>query len=262
MYDMNDKEIVAQAALKFVKNNTIIGLGTGSTANYFIDGLAQKIKNENLDIKVVASSTTSQIKAIEAGLAYISLDQIETIDLYVDGADEVAGLDKYPSIKFALKGRGYDLIREKLLAYTSDRFIIIGDQSKIVKNIGDNFPIPIEISPIAWRITKRLIENKLSDCLVSCDLRKNTAGDGFAITSYGNLVLDCKIKSIEDIGHYEISDEISNTPGVFEHGIFGGERSDEEHVYAVLIANKGEVEVYGPGVYIDEEEAAIFDSFT
>ena len=258
---MNDKEIVAQAALKFVKNNTIIGLGTGSTANYFIDGLAQKIKNENLDIKVVASSTTSQIKAIEAGLAYISLDQIEMIDLYVDGADEVAGLDKYPSIKFALKGRGYDLIREKLLACTSDRFVIIGDQSKIVKSIGDNFPIPIEISPIAWRITKRLIEYKSFWSLVSCDLRKNTAGDGFAITSYGNLVLDCKIKSIEDIS-YEIADEISNTPGVFEHGIFGGGRSDEEHVYTVLIANKGKVEVYGPGVYKDEEEAAIFDSFT
>ena len=256
---MNDKEIVAQAALKFVKNNTIIGLGTGSTANYFIDGLAQKIKNENLDIKVVASSTTSQIKAIEAGLAYISLDQIETIDLYVDGADEVTDLDRE---KFALKGRGYDLIREKLLAYTSDRFIIIGDQSKIVKNIGDNFPIPIEISPIAWRITKRLIENKLSDCLVSCDVRQNTAGDGFAITSYGNLVLDCKIESIEDSKLYELSDTISNTPGVLEHGIFGGERSEEDHVYAVLIANKGKVEVYGPGVYKDEEEAAIFDSFT
>jgi ribose 5-phosphate isomerase A len=256
---MNDKELVAQAALKFVKNNTIIGLGTGSTANYFIDGLAQKIKNESLDIKVVASSTTSQIKAIEAGLAYISLDQIETIDLYVDGADEVTDLDRE---KFALKGRGYDLIREKLLACTSDRFVIIGDQSKIVKSIGDNFPIPIEISPIAWRITKRLIEYKSFWSLVSCDLRKNTAGDGFAITSYGNLVLDCKIKSIEDINLYEISDEISNTPGVFEHGIFGGGRSDEEHVYTVLIANKGKVEVYGPGVYKDEEEAAIFDSFT
>ncbi len=256
---MNDKEIVALAALKFVKNNTIIGLGTGSTANYFIDGLAQKIKNESLNIKVVASSTTSQIKAIEAGLAYISLDQIETIDLYVDGADEVADLDTY---KFALKGRGYDLIREKLLAYTSNRFVIIGDQSKIVKSIGDNFPIPIEISPIAWRITKRLIENKLSDCLVSCDVRQNTAGDGFAITSYGNLVLDCKIESIEDSKLYELSDTISNTPGVLEHGIFGGSMSNEDSMYAVLISNKGKVEAYGPGVYDDDEEAKIFNSFS
>ena len=250
---MNDKEIVAQAALKFVKNNTIIGLGTGSTANYFIDGLAQKIKNENLDIKVVASSTTSQIKAIEAGLAYISLDQIEMIDLYVDGADEVAGLDKYPSIKFALKGRGYDLIREKLLAYTSDRFVIIGDQSKIVSSIGDNFPLPIEISPIAWRITKKLIENLFG--VASCDLRKNTTGDAFAITSYGNLVLDCKLKYGDDLN--DLCNKISETPGVLEHGIFGM----EGNIYAVLISNKGKVDAYS-GRVLDEEENKIFNSFS
>ena len=247
---MNDKEIVAQAALKFVKNNTIIGLGTGSTANYFIDGLAQKIKNENLDIKVVASSTTSQIKAIEAGLAYISLDQIEMIDLYVDGADEVANLDKEIVV---LKGRGYDLIREKLLAYASNKFIIIGDHSKIVKKIGDNFPIPVEISPIAWRVTKRLIENNFysgENKCVSCEIRKNVAGDGFAITSYGNLVLDCKFETSHHIDGY-----ISDIPGVLEHGIFWG-------TYTALISNKGKIVAHGVGVYEDEKEAAIFASFT
>jgi ribose 5-phosphate isomerase A len=179
---MNDKKIVAQAALEYVKDNTIIGLGTGSTANYFIEGLAKKIKNENLDIKVVASSTISQINAIAAGLTCISVDQIETINLYVDGADEISfhnGID-------VLKGRGYDLIKEKLLARASKQCIIIGDNSKIVNKIGDNFPIPIETSPIAWKITKKIIE----EFSINCDLRKNTAGDGFAITSYGNLVLD------------------------------------------------------------------------
>ena len=231
---MNDKEIVAQAALKFVKNNTIIGLGTGSTANYFIEGLAKKIKNESLNIKVVASSTTSQIKAIEAGLTYISLDQIEAIDLYVDGADEVAVLDINKPV---LKGRGYDLIREKLLAYASEKCIIIGDQSKVVKSIGDNFPIPIEISPIAWRITKRLIENDLM--AVVCDLRKNSAGDGFAITSYGNLVLDCEFQTSTNL--WDLSDQISNIPGVLEHGIFW-------RTHSILISNKGKVEVYGSGV--------------
>lgn len=148
---MNDKEIVAQAALKYIKDNTIVGLGTGSTANYFIEGLAKKIKNENLDIKVVASSTISQISAIKAGLTYVSLDQIETIDLYVDGADEIAFHNRIE----VLKGRGYDLIREKLLAKASKQCIIIGDRSKIVNRIGDNFPIPIEVSPIAWKITKK-----------------------------------------------------------------------------------------------------------
>ena len=224
---MNDKEIVAQAALEYVKDNTIIGLGTGSTANYFIEGLAKKIKNDNLDIKVVASSTISQINAIQAGLAYVSLDQIETIDLYVDGADEI---ELSTGIK-VLKGRGYDLIREKLLASSSKKCIIIGDNSKIVTNIGDNFPIPIETSPIAWKITKKIIE----EFSISCNLRKNTAGDGFAISSYGNLILDCNFE-YSDLS--SLSKQLSEVPGVLEHGIF----LDIAHL--ALIANKGEVEIY------------------
>jgi ribose 5-phosphate isomerase A len=224
---MNDKEIVAQAALEYVKNNTIIGLGTGSTANYFIEGLAKKIKNENLHIKVVASSTISQINAIQAGLTYVSLDQIEAIDLYVDGADEIllsAGIE-------VLKGRGYDLIREKLLASASKQCIIIGDNSKIVTKIGDNFPIPIETSPIAWKITQKIIE----EFSINCNLRKNTAGDGFAISSYGNFVLDCNFK-YSDIS--SLSKQLSEVPGVLEHGVF------LNIAHLSLIANNGEVETY------------------
>ena len=224
---MNDKEIVAQAALEYVKNNTIIGLGTGSTANYFIEGLAKKIKNENLDIKVVASSTISQISAIQAGLTYISLDQIDAIDLYVDGADEIVLSN---SIE-VLKGRGYDLIREKLLASASKQCIIIGDNSKIVTKIGDNFPIPIETSPIAWKITQKIIE----EFSINCNLRKNNAGDGFAITSYGNLVLDCDFK-YGDIS--SLSKKLSELPGVLEHGIF------LNIAHLSLIANEGEVKTY------------------
>ena len=224
---MNDKEIVAQAALEYVKDNTIIGLGTGSTANYFIEGLAKKIKNENLDIKVVASSTISQINAIQAGLTYVSLDQIEAIDLYVDGADEIMlsnGIE-------VLKGRGYDLIREKLLASASKQCIIIGDNSKIVTKIGDNFPIPIETSPIAWKITQKIIE----EFSINCNLRKNTAGDGFAISSYGNFVLDCNFK-YSDIS--SLSKQLSEVPGVLEHGVF------LNIAHLSLIANNGEVETY------------------
>jgi ribose 5-phosphate isomerase A len=224
---MNDKEIVAQAALEYVKNNTIIGLGTGSTANYFIEGLAKKIKNENLHIKVVASSTISQINAIQAGLTYVSLDQIEAIDLYVDGADEIMlsnGIE-------VLKGRGYDLIREKLLAGASKQCIIIGDNSKIVTKIGDNFPIPVETSPIAWKITQKIIE----EFSIKCNLRKNTAGDGFAISSYGNLVLDCNFK-YNDIS--SLSKQLSEVPGVLEHGVF------LNIAHLSIIANKGEVETY------------------
>jgi len=204
---MNDKELVAHEVLGLVKNNMTVGLGTGSTANLFIEALAKKIKTESLNIAVVASSTVSQLKAQEAGLNYISLDQISEIDLYVDGADEIT---KELEI---LKGRGYDLVREKLLAQSSKSFIVIGDKSKIVSKIGENYPIPVEITPIAWKITKNIIENIAENCV----LRPNTAGDAFAITSYGNYVLDCEFK-YEDLS--KLANEISSIPGVFEHGIF------------------------------------------
>lgn len=224
---MDDKELVAQTALDYVKNNSIVGLGTGSTANYFIDGLAKKIKKENLNIQVVASSTISGINAANAGLHCVSLDQIESIDLYVDGADEIV-LNKSIEV---LKGRGYDLIREKLLASSSNECIIIGDNSKIVDKIGTNFPIPVEVSPIGWKITKKIIAQFATEC----NLRKNTAGDGFAITSYGNLVLDCKFESSDII---TLSTQLSDIPGVLEHGIF------LNIVHIAIIANNGDIKKY------------------
>ena len=204
---MNDKELVANAALDYVKDKMIVGLGTGTTANYFIDALAKKIKSEKLTISVVASSTVSQERGNQAGINYISIDQVESIDLYVDGADEIT------EDLVLLKGRGYDLIKEKLLAASSKKFIVIGDKSKIVAKIGEKFSIPIEITPIAWKITKRIFEKMSEECI----LRQNTAGYAYAITSYGNLVLDCRFK-YDDI--HELSKMISEVPGVFEHGIF------------------------------------------
>ncbi|MBT3826472.1 MAG: ribose 5-phosphate isomerase A [Nitrosomonadales bacterium] len=204
---MNDKELVAYAALDYIKNNTIIGLGTGSTADIFINALAEKIRNESLNISVVASSVISQKKANDVGLKYISIDQVNEIDLYIDGADEIT---KNLEI---LKGRGFDLVREKLLAQISKKFIVIGDNSKIVSKIGQNHLIPIEITPIAWKITKRLIERIANKCTVRENMEKNA----FAITSYGNFVLDCEFSytSLNELGR-----EVANTPGVFEHGLF------------------------------------------
>jgi ribose 5-phosphate isomerase A len=222
---MNEKEQVAKEAINYIKDGMIIGLGTGSTANFFIDFLSAKVKQESLNIKVVASSTVSQIRAINSGLSYISLDQIESIDLYIDGADEVT---KELEV---LKGRGYDLVREKLLAKTSKQFIVIGDKSKMVAKIGEKFPIPIEITPIAWKIAKKLI----TEISQKCDLRPNAAGDAYAITSYGNYVLDCEFK-YDDLS--KLASEISQIPGVIEHGIF----LDMTHL--ALIADQGNIMKY------------------
>ncbi len=219
---MNDKELVAYAALDYIEDNSIIGLGTGSTADIFIKMLAEKISKQSLNISVVASSVISQKKANDAGLKYISIDQVTSIDLYVDGADEIT-----QNLEI-LKGRGFDLIREKLLAQMSKKFIVIGDNSKIVSKIGQNYFIPIEITPIAWKITKILIEKIARKCIV----RENMGGNAFAISSYGNFVLDCEF----DYSELDtLAKEIANIPGVFEHGLFLNLAS------LAIVSNNGQV---------------------
>ena len=219
---MNDKELVAYAALDYIEDNSIIGLGTGSTADIFIKMLAEKISKESLNILVVASSVISQKKANDAGLKYVSIDQVTSIDLYVDGADEIT-----QNLEI-LKGRGFDLIREKLLAQMSKKFIVIGDNSKIVSKIGQNYSIPIEITPIAWKITKSLIDKIAKNCI----LRENMEKNAFAISSYGNFMLDCEF-NYSDLD--ALAREIANTPGVFEHGLF------LKLATLAIIANEGKV---------------------
>ena len=218
---MNDKELVAHQALQYVSENMIVGLGTGSTANYFIDALAKRNKEENLKIRAVSSSVVSMIKAKEAGLPIIAMEQIKEIDLYIDGADEIA-----PDLTL-LKGRGYDLVREKLLARSAKKFIVIADESKLVKKIGDNFPIPSEVQPFAWELVKNILMKKGTG-----DIRINAAKDGYAITSCGNFVLDFNYpeKSTE-----ELNALLSQTPGIVEHGIF----YNIEH--GALISSNGKV---------------------
>jgi len=197
---MNDKELVAQQALQYVSENMIIGLGTGSTANCFIDALAKRNKEEKLNIRTVSSSVVSMIKAKEAGLPIIAMEQINEIDLYIDGADEIT-----PDLTL-LKGRGYDLVREKLLARSAKKFIVIADESKIVENIGDNFPVPSEVQPFAWELVKNILMKKGTG-----DIRINSAKDGYAITSCGNFVLDFNYteKNIEKLNAL-----LCQTPGM------------------------------------------------
>ena len=142
---MNDKELVAFEAAKLAKNGMVIGLGTGSTANYFIEHLAKRQVEEGLSISTVASSTVSAIKANSYGLKVVSIGELKRIDLYVDGADEIT-----PNLSL-LKGRGQDLVMEKLLAKAADQFIVVADKSKLVSRIGEKFIIPIEVIPGAWQ---------------------------------------------------------------------------------------------------------------
>ncbi|MDD4914906.1 MAG: ribose-5-phosphate isomerase RpiA [Methylococcales bacterium] len=207
---MNDKQRVAVQAAKLVRDGMLVGLGTGSTANYFIDALAQRHAEEHLQIQTVSSSVVSAIKAQSSGLPLLALEQVSRIDVYVDGADEVT------ADMTLLKGRGADLVREKLLAAAGREFWVLIDQSKQVEHIGQNFPVAIEVMPFAWRMVQR----SLSEMGAAVKLRANAGGDGLAVSSYGSLILDAVFDP--ELSARDINDRLNGMPGIVEHGIFLG----------------------------------------
>lgn len=221
---MNDKELVAQQAVNHVKDGMLVGLGTGSTANYFIERLARRSKEEGLRVTTVASSVVSAIRAQELGLPMVALEHVVRLDLYVDGADEVS-----PDMTL-LKGRGADLVREKLLARASDAFLVLVDETKLVDRIGERFAIPIEVMPFAWQLVTRSLEAIGGQG----ELRQTANKDGLAVTAYGSLVLDTVFDTGLDSKTLDAA--LNGTPGVVEHGIFRGLAS------AVFIGVDGQVQ--------------------
>lgn len=203
---MDDKQRVADYAAQRVQNGMTVGLGTGSTANCFIKALAERCRNEDLQIDVVASSTVSAIRAQAEGLRLLGLEHVTHLNLYVDGADEVA-----PDMTL-LKGRGADLVREKLLATSCDEFWVLIDASKRVEYIGQRYPVPIEVLPFAWR----MVQASLSRIGGHAELR--TSGDGLAVTSHGCLVLDTLFEPSRAIE--VLNQQLNAIPGVAAHGLF------------------------------------------
>ncbi|GAB4260040.1 MAG: ribose-5-phosphate isomerase RpiA [Methylomicrobium sp.] len=244
---MNDKARVALHAANMVDSGMCVGLGTGSTADCFIEALARRHREDGLDVTTVASSVVSSIKAQQLGLPLIALEHVERLDLYVDGADEVA-----PDMTL-LKGRGYDLVREKLLANAAERFIVLIDRSKQVERIGKRFPIPVEVMPFAWRMVKHRLE-RLGGKPV---LRKTANNDGLVITSYGSLVLDTSFEPTLTID--SLVERLDALPGVVEHGIFRRLAS------SVLIGAEGAVSVMtgdANAMFDDWNEQELFDDGT
>lgn len=221
---MNDKQLAAIHAAKHVQNDMLVGLGTGSTANFFIEELARRQTEENLKITTISSSNISMIKAQSLGLNVIGLQQVNAIDLYIDGADEIT-----PDLNL-LKGRGYDLVMEKLLAKAAKQFFVVADKSKLVDCIGTNFAIPIEVMPFAWQAIKKSLE------VIGGigDLRPNVAKDGLSISSYGSLIFDMTFDKSMTEG--DLNERLNNIPGVIEHGLF------YQLASAVFIAHDGKIE--------------------
>ncbi|MCD6140633.1 MAG: ribose-5-phosphate isomerase RpiA [Thermococcus sp.] len=203
------KKLVAKEALRYIDDDMIIGLGTGSTTAYFIQMLGKKLMTEELEeVYGIPTSHQSRLLALESGIPVVTLDEVDAIDIAVDGADEV---DPHLNL---IKGRGAALTMEKIIEYRAGTFIVLVDESKLVEYLGQKMPVPIEVIPAAWRA----IKEELEVFNATADLRMGVKKDGPVITDNGNFILDAKFIKIEDPLDMEI--ELNNIPGVVENGIF------------------------------------------
>jgi ribose 5-phosphate isomerase A len=199
------KEAAARKAVEFVENGMLVGLGTGSTAAFFISHLIDRCR-KNLKIQVVGTSARSLELARIGGLPIADIDKVTKIDLTVDGADEIDPL------KRMIKGGGGALLREKIIASISNEMIVIVDESKLVKHLGAH-PLPIEVVPFAHHA----IQKELETLGYKGAFRLQKEGQLF-LTDNNNYILDIHLKKLKD--PKKIDKEIRSIPGVVETGLF------------------------------------------
>ncbi len=201
----------AEAALAHVKPGMKVGLGTGSTAAHFVDLLGAKVK-AGLDVTCVATSEATAAQARALGIPLTTLDDITELDLTVDGADEIdSGLD-------AIKGGGGALLREKIVADASKKYIIIADRSKFVQTLGA-FPLPLEVVPFGLKTTIGRVRLAAECDEVVGPIKQRMTADGKPfITDNGNYILDCHFGDIEDPLTLDML--LKDVPGVVENGLF------------------------------------------
>ena len=206
------KRAAARAALEHVENGMRLGLGTGSTAWWFVELLAERARAERLKVTCVPTSVQTARQAEKAGLRVTTLDEAGWLDLTVDGTDEFD-----PDLNL-IKGGGGALLQEKIVATASDRMIVIADESKQVETLG-RFPLPAEVVTFGWETTKALIEETLEG--LDVDGRSSVlrlAKDEPFLTDNGNFILDCDLKRIGD--PEDVSSALNQIAGVIETGLF------------------------------------------
>ncbi len=192
-------------ALKFVKNNYVIGLGSGRAATTLVKSLALLIKEKKFNIKGVPTSLQIKLIAEKAGIPIVESDQVDHIDVVFDGVDQI------DSQKFVIKGGGGDLLRENILFSLAKKIVIVADKTKFVKNLTRN--VPVEIHPLA----RNSVTNTIQKLKGKAILRSLDRGYPF-FTENGNLILDCDFGTIKN--PKALSQKIKEIPGVMESGIF------------------------------------------
>jgi len=202
------KRVGLEAALR-VEDGMVVGLGTGSTTYHFIKSLAERLKEEEMEVLGIPTSYQSYFVAVDLGIPVTTLDEHQP-DLAVDGADEV---DPYLNL---IKGGGAAHTREKIVDYAAETFLVIVDESKMVDQLGA-FPVPVEVLPLALNTVMKRLESMKG----TPRIRMAHMKDGPVVSDNNNFILDVEF---EDIPHPVLLEkELNNIPGVLENGIFTGE---------------------------------------
>ncbi len=203
---VNGKKIAAGKAIEYIRNGMTLGLGTGSTAYWAIQGIGVRVK-EGLSVRAIATSIGSENLARELGIPLMPFSEIDRLDITIDGADEV---DEQLNL---IKGGGGALLREKIVASATKFYIIIVDDTKLVHQLG-KFPLPVEVAPFGWELTGRRLKE-----LGATPRMRMADGQPF-LTDNQHYILDCDFGLISDPA--TLHRQVSDITGVMEDGFFIG----------------------------------------
>lgn len=201
------KQAAAEVAVGLVENGMIVGLGTGSTAKFAVEALGKRVK-EGLHIVGIPTSEATARQARGVGIRVSSLAEYTEVDLTIDGADEIQR-----GTLNLIKGHGGALLREKVVASSSKRLVIIADETKLVDQLGTHFAVPVEVVPFGWQAAER----KLQKLGAHTILRPGPDEKPF-VTDGGNFIVDCSFSPIADPA--ALNQELNDVVGVVEHGLF------------------------------------------
>lgn len=212
MATMNElKKAAGIRAADMIKSGMSVGLGTGSTAAYMVERVAERIRTEGLKVRAVSTSWSTTLQCRKSGISLMEPGEATHLDIAIDGADEI---DPQRNL---IKGRGAAHLLEKIVASLADRYIIIADETKAVKTLGEKFSVPLEILPGAIGLVTTRVEKLGAPVTV----RMGAPGkDGPVISDSGNLIADAKFGLIKDPA--ALARELEHIPGIVGHGLFIG----------------------------------------
>lgn len=218
----NDKQIAAQEAASRIKDEMVIGIGSGSTVNEMLRFLAKRIEAEGIRVSGIPSSLKTERLAKELEIPLTTFAVHQKVDIAIDGTDEV------DSNLHLIKGGGGSLVREKMVDMVADKFIVIADQSKMVKQLG-NVAVPVEIVPYGWQATEKRLEQ------IGCQTNLRYRNGEIFVSDNQNYIIDCKFTGIREPAR--LHESIKRIVGVVETGIF------TDMVHETIIVDQGNISV-------------------